>query len=284
MTRRRVLLAIMCTVIAFPAPAAPPELEEIFAEPPPEGRLPDPLGWLEDGAAWVKVEEEALVAVDVASGRETTIAVSTALGAACGGDGEAEVRLKEAAFHPRRPLVAVPVGDRLVVVGGPDGPACLGPFEDPAEHVAFSPAGERLAWVADHDLMVHHIPSGATLRLTEDGSDTVFNGVLDWVYWEELAGRSGRAFVFADDGAGLLWLRLDDGPVPPYHLVDRGGVHTELRLQRVPRPGDPLPLASLHLVRLRDGVEEAGRFELETPPGAADLPLFGFTPAGEVWL
>ena len=57
------------------------------------------------------------------------------------------------------------------------------------------PPGERIAFVKKHDLYLVDVKSGAVRRLTRDGSDTVYNGRLDWVYGEELAERStARAY------------------------------------------------------------------------------------------
>ena len=63
---------------------------------------------------------------------------------------------------------------------------------DAEEVPAFSPAGDRIAFVKKHDLYVLDFESGAARRLTRDGSDTIYNGRLDWVYEEELANRSWR--------------------------------------------------------------------------------------------
>jgi len=47
-----------------------------------------------------------------------------------------------------------------------------------------SPDGRKLAFVRGNDLFVLDQASRAESRLTSDGSDTVLNGALSWVYWE----------------------------------------------------------------------------------------------------
>ena len=59
--------------------------------------------------------------------------------------------------------------------------------------LTFSPDGTHIAYVQDNDLYTIAIADGSITRLTTDGSETVFNGTLDWVYNEELATRSSSA-------------------------------------------------------------------------------------------
>ena len=58
------------------------------------------------------------------------------------------------------------------------------------EHAArFSPDGNRIAFVRSNDLFVYDIDRQKETQLTKDGSETVLNGTLSWVYWEEIFGR-----------------------------------------------------------------------------------------------
>ncbi|MCU0303927.1 MAG: S9 family peptidase [Thermoanaerobaculales bacterium] len=151
------------------------------------------------------------------------------------------------------------------------------------QHAAFAPDGRRIAWVRDNDLYVWDKATGGEVRLTDDGSATVFNGVLDWVYTEELADRRGRAFVWSDDGTAIAWLRLDDGEIPVHHLVDLMGAHSRLTEQRYPLPGDPAPRPALHVVRLDESSGVATRQSLSFSDPLPYIPRFGFTPRGELW-
>ena len=119
-------------------------------------------------------------------------------------------------------------------------------------HARFSPDGRRIAWVRDNDFWVWDLASDSETRLTENGSETIFNGTFDWIYKEELAGRHGRAFEWAADGSALVWLRLDDGRIPVHHLVDLMETHSSVTDQRYPNPGDPSPVPSLHVVLFND--------------------------------
>jgi len=61
----------------------------------------------------------------------------------------------------------------------------------PAEEkdAEFSPDGRLVSFVRDNDIYVYDIAARQEKRLTQDGSQTVLNGTLSWVYWEEVFGR-----------------------------------------------------------------------------------------------
>src|ERR1035437_1122194 len=118
---------------------------------------------------------------------------------------------------------------------------------------AFSPTGDRIAFVKKHDLYVADVKSGAVRRLTRDGRHTIYNGLLDWVYGEELANRAtSRAYEWSPDGRRIAYLRLDDGHVPEYPITDYLATHVSLVHERFPQPGDANPVPSLRLLALDD--------------------------------
>jgi len=63
----------------------------------------------------------------------------------------------------------------------------------------FSPDGEWLAFVRNNDIYAWNIEDRDETRLTHDGSDTLLNGTVSWVYWEELLNRADRGYVWAPD-------------------------------------------------------------------------------------
>ena len=116
-----------------------------------------------------------------------------------------------------------------------------------------------------HDLYVVDVKSGAVRQLTHDGSDTIYNGRLDWVYEEELANRStARAYEWSPDGKRIAYLRLDDGPVPDYPITDYLATHVSLVHERFPQAGDPNPRASLHVVAVDDPTAKPATIALDS--------------------
>lgn len=124
-----------------------------------------------------------------------------------------------------------------------------------------SPAGNLLAYVRAGNLCVLDLASAEERALTSDGSDTVLNGKLDWVYWEEIGGRGGYAsFEWSPDGALLAFLRLDQSGVPTYPLVDAMETHPRLTQQRYPKAGDQNSLPSVHIVDVATGALLASEY------------------------
>ena len=143
----------------------------------------------------------------------------------------------------------------------------------------FSPTGAHVAFVKTNNLHIVNTQTAAETRLTSDGSETVFNGRLDWVYDEELSyrGRVGHPFEWSPDGNQLVFLRLDDAPVPEIPITDFLPAHPTLRKQRYPKAGDTNPLPSVHVVRVDS--PQAAPQRVTLPKGAEYvLPFFTWTP------
>jgi dipeptidyl-peptidase 4 len=146
-----------------------------------------------------------------------------------------------------------------------------------AEDATFSPAGGQVAFVKDNDLYVLSLATDSVQRLTRDGSATILNGKLDWVYKEELAFRStGRAYEWSPDGTRIAYLRLDDGPVPVYPITHYLSTHVTLSEERFPQAGDPNPVPSFHAVQVTGAQPRAWTFPL--PAGTEYIgPSFSWT-------
>lgn len=54
-------------------------------------------------------------------------------------------------------------------------------------------------------------------QITFDGSNTIFNGVPDWVYEEEVFGTDFTLW-WSPDSTHLAYLRMNETAVPEFHL------------------------------------------------------------------
>ncbi len=142
-----------------------------------------------------------------------------------------------------------------------------------------SPDGKRIAYVQSNDLYVQEIETGEQFRVTADGSDTRLNGLLDWVYQEELYGRGNyRAIWWSPDSSALAFLRFDVAPEPVVTLGDSRAKQGYWMHQRYPYAGDPMPLVELWCAEILpvDAPESgAPRIQLKPiyQPAAADERL-----------
>ncbi|KAJ2718921.1 Dpp4p [Coemansia sp. Benny D115] len=145
---------------------------------------------------------------------------------------------------------------------------------DRVQRVEWAPVGHRLLFVRDNDLFVSDMMH--EIRVTEDGSEAVFNGLADWVYEEEVL-ASGASSWWAPDGEALAFLRLDDSPVPLVHFplvhpTNHSSAYPEDVHLHYPKAGAANPQVSLHIYR--------PHFSRDAPPAAnaRDDPDTAFHP------
>ncbi|MBK7831776.1 MAG: DPP IV N-terminal domain-containing protein [Gemmatimonadetes bacterium] len=126
--------------------------------------------------------------------------------------------------HARRLLRSDRTSNTLKQIGGDATPSTL-------MLATFSPDGQRVAYVREHDLYAEELATGAVTRLTHDGSRTSINGTSDWVYEEELGIR--QAFQWEPDSKRLLFWHFDASAV-------RDFAHQQHRLAVSVHDPDPL--------------------------------------------
>ncbi len=99
----------------------------------------------------------------------------------------------------------------------------------------FSPDGKQVAFVSDNDLYVTTLATGATKRLTTDGSADIINGTTDWAYEEELDLRD--AFRWSPDSKRLAYWRFDQSAVPAFPMVNELTLYPTVSVLRYPKAG-----------------------------------------------
>ena len=142
---------------------------------------------------------------------------------------------------------------------------------------AFLPSGTAVSFVRANDLYTARISDGQVARFTFDGSETIYNGTLDWVYNEEIATRTAQpAYSWSPDGHWLLLMRTDDGPVASYPITSFKTDPPTTLFTRYPTAGSPNPAVSLHLIAVRDGEPDQ---TIDLPEDAEYiLPFFTWVP------
>ena len=114
----------------------------------------------------------------------------------------------------------------------------------------FSPDGRKVAFVRNNDLYVIDLATKQETRLTSDGSATILNGTLSWVYWEEIFDRANTGYWWAPDSSAIAFLHTDESQVDVATFTDFApAVPREIR-QRYPRTGQKNPIVRLGIVEL----------------------------------
>lgn len=139
----------------------------------------------------------------------------------------------------------------------------------------WSPTGEAIAYVADNDLYILPSASPTTkpIRITSTGNASLFHGVPDWVYEEEIF-SSDSSLWWSPTSSKLAFLSFDETLVeeftfPIYNPTEDANAvvpYTKDVVMKYPKPGYRNPLVSVHVFDL-------GRYlERVADLGGEDVP------------
>jgi dipeptidyl-peptidase 4 len=279
------LVLVALPLVASSASAGPlPKLtvERINSEPSLSGTLPSRLQWHPDGKRLTFLrrsgEASSLYALDVTTG-QTSLLLDAAK-AVTSGEKPKALALAGASWLPDGHTLLVPsAGDIFTVDVRSATVRALVQTPETEEYAEASPDGRRVAFVRQSDLWVVDVATARETRLTRSGSETLLNGKLDWVYEEELASRSGQAYLWSPDSRAIAYLQLDQSRVPAFPIVDFLPVRNEVEWQRYPEAGAPNAVVRVGVVAFaKDGSPGPERLVSFTPDDVYVLPQLGWTP------
>ncbi|MDZ7860558.1 MAG: alpha/beta fold hydrolase [Candidatus Krumholzibacteriota bacterium] len=115
---------------------------------------------------------------------------------------------------------------------------------------AFSPDGGKISFIRDNDIWILDIESSATIQLTDSGSETLYNGMGDYVDYEEVG--VDRAYWWSPDGSKIAYFQTDVSPVSELLIPDYRGRFVKVRKQARPVAGG------------KNGLKRLGVIDLET--------------------
>ncbi|KAF9426556.1 hypothetical protein BGZ94_006359 [Podila epigama] len=130
--------------------------------------------------------------------------------------------------------------------------------EPSVEYVIWSPVGHSLAYVKENNVYIYK-DLAHRRQVTFDGAVTVFNGITDWVYEEEVYG-SPAALWWSPDGTSIAFLHFDETKVPEFHysLYMDGKLEAPAYprdiMMKYPKAGFPNPIVELHLYNVESEV------------------------------
>ncbi|MEM6568576.1 MAG: DPP IV N-terminal domain-containing protein [Planctomycetota bacterium] len=220
------------------------------------------------------------------------LALEQAINAAGGSRPAKQVKKIADAIAKRPEQVSDDGTARMVYVGGElwfhrDGSAPLVVARGADGEIRYdrlSADGNWIAFVRINDLYLIETASGDVRPLTSGGGPDQFNGVLDWVYQEEIYGRGDfQAHFWSPSSKHNAYLALDESPVYEFTVVD----HIEDDTFRVapevtnyPKVGDPNPIVSVGIAGVADGA--TAWVDLSRYDGEEILVVrVGWTPEGE---
>ncbi|HEX8813912.1 MAG TPA: alpha/beta fold hydrolase [Terriglobales bacterium] len=279
---------------SVPPVQKPLAIEAICADGGIIGRGPDTIEWLPDSSSFSYVqrndagEHAELWSVDAATGDKKLLLNEAKLGnlitspnqISSEREKEAVARYQIAGYHwapDSRHLLFDALGQLWYYTL--DGAAVqLTSSSDPSSDPKFSPDGSRLAYIRKHNLYVRSLANDNEKQLTNDKADDLLNGEVDWLYEEELDVRSN--YFWSPDGQSIVFLQMNERPVPSYPIVDWLPAHPSVDMAKYPKAGDPNPLVRLGVVSASGG--KTKWLNLTDDPDIY-IPRFGWVRDGIVW-
>lgn len=116
-----------------------------------------------------------------------------------------------------------------------------------------SPKGGFVSFVRERNLWAIDLASGKEIQLTRDGSDTISNGVAEFVADEEMDRHTG--YWWAPDDSAITFARIDESPVPVQKRYEVYPDRTEVVEQRYPAAGDRNVLVRLGVIAPKAGAK-----------------------------
>ena len=125
----------------------------------------------------------------------------------------------------------------------------------------FSPDGSKLAFIRDNDLFIYDFTSKREKQITHDGSETILNGTLSWVYWEEIFGRQDIGFWWSNDSKAISFLQTDESLVSKMYFLNHRPVESKLITQRYPKAGTDNPKVRLGIFEISNPIIKWAKLE-----------------------
>ena len=156
----------------------------------------------------------------------------------------------EFAAKAERETLLIPGGGKLLVAIAGAEPVEI-PGCDGALDPRLSPDGTRVAFVRDNEVWVADVPGGNPRQLTAGASETVTNGVAEFIAAEEL--DRDRGFWWSPDGTRIAFVQADSSHIPEYPIVHQGKDEPEVERHRYPFAGKANALVRLGVVGVEGG-------------------------------
>jgi len=120
--------------------------------------------------------------------------------------------------------------------------------------VRFSPSGEMIAYVRDQNIYVYDLLRKTERPLTQDGSETILNGELSFMYGEDVFNRGAVELWWSPDSEALAYLQIDLSGVTELRYDDIRPFNPRVIKQRYPLVGEKIETARVGVSELSSGL------------------------------
>jgi dipeptidyl-peptidase-4 len=121
--------------------------------------------------------------------------------------------------------------------------------ESTLQFAKFSSDASRVAYVRSDNIYVQDLDSRAIDQLTADASETVINGLFDWVYEEEFHAKDG--FRWSPDGKKIAFWQLDTSAAQDFTMINNTDtLYPVVTRFPYPKVGEENPAARIGVISL----------------------------------
>ncbi|OUU20392.1 MAG: hypothetical protein CBC13_10735 [Planctomycetia bacterium TMED53] len=142
--------------------------------------------------------------------------------------------------------IRVTAHENLIAARQGDGPVKITEMPGKLELAKLAPGGRFYSGVLGSNLYVVDLFGESLQQVTQDGSEDLLNGKLDWVYQEEVYGRGNfNAQWWSPDGRFLAFLKLMEEGVPEFQIIRHLPFAQKVITQHYPKAGQTNPRVEL---------------------------------------
>ncbi len=120
------------------------------------------------------------------------------------------------------------------------------------KNFSFSPDGQLIAYVRANNIFVYDLKTKTEKTITTDGTETLLNGTLNWVYWEEVFGRRDVAYWWSNDSKAIAYLQTDESQVSVMYYSDFKSAVPNVIKQRYPKTGGTNPVVKVGIAEIEN--------------------------------
>jgi len=116
---------------------------------------------------------------------------------------------------------------------------------------SIAPDGERIAFVRNRNLWITRIEDGTETALTDDASETISNGMAEFIAQEEMGRDTG--YWWSPDSRHIAYLQVDESPVDVTRRYEIQAGRIDMIEQRYPYTGTPNVTYRLGVIDIESG-------------------------------
>jgi len=259
---KTVIIAALLTLLSIPVFAAkkPVTIDALMTAGARRGGGEGPIVWSPNGSEFITNKAGTLVLYNVSSGKTRNVIAMSKLESAAEQTPPPAVfdwtnrRVDESDtqwFADAKHLLIGASGDLFVVDVNKGSFEQLTHTADLERDPKLSPDNQYVSFRRGSNLFTLSLASKKITQLTANGSDTLLNGQLDWVYPEEL--DLGTAHWWSPDSRSIAYLQFDIAHEPVFPQVFLLKQHGLLEPERYPKAGDPNAEVRLGVVPAEGG-------------------------------